>query len=76
MDIQTLTTFFMWCAIINGSLLILWTTMFILAPVWCTVRKVDGFPFPEKPTTWSYTRSSGCSKSSLLSSMSFLTWLC
>jgi hypothetical protein len=32
MDIQTLTTFFMWCTIINGTLLVLWATMGILAP--------------------------------------------
>jgi hypothetical protein len=32
MDIQTLTTFFMWCTIINGGLLLFWTTMFMLAP--------------------------------------------
>ena len=32
MDIQTLTRFFMWCTIINGSIMILWTTIFLLAP--------------------------------------------
>jgi hypothetical protein len=32
MDIQTLTTFFMWCTIMNGSLLVLWTLMLIVAP--------------------------------------------
>ena len=32
MDIHTLTTFFMWCTIINGAMLVLWTTMCILAP--------------------------------------------
>lgn len=32
MDIQTVTTFFMWCTIMNGTLLFLWTTMLILAP--------------------------------------------
>ncbi len=32
MDIQTLTTFFMWCTIINGGLLILWTLMWMLIP--------------------------------------------
>ena len=32
MNIQTLTTFFMWCTIINGALLVLWTTMCMLAP--------------------------------------------
>jgi len=32
MDLQTLTTFFMWCTIINGGLLILWTAFCGLAP--------------------------------------------
>ena len=32
MDIQTLTSFFMWCTIMNGALLVLWTTMLVLAP--------------------------------------------
>jgi len=32
MDIQTLTTFFMWTTLINGSLLLLWTTMLLFAP--------------------------------------------
>lgn len=32
MDIQTLTTFFMWCTVIDGGILILWTLMFALAP--------------------------------------------
>ena len=31
MDIQKLTTFFMWCTIINGAMLILWGSMCILA---------------------------------------------
>ncbi len=32
MDIQMLTSFFMWCTIINGALLVFWTTMCILVP--------------------------------------------
>jgi hypothetical protein len=32
MEIQTLTSFFMWCTIINGALLVLWTVMCILVP--------------------------------------------
>ena len=31
MDIQRLTTFFKWCTIMNGALLVIWTTMCILA---------------------------------------------
>jgi len=41
MDIQTLTTFFMWCTIMNGALLVLWTMMLILAP---------GLVYPSVPT--------------------------
>lgn len=32
MDILTLRAFFMWCTIINGGLLLLWTTMCVFAP--------------------------------------------
>ena len=32
MDIQTLTTFFMWCTVLNGGLLILWTLFIMFAP--------------------------------------------
>jgi len=32
MDIPMLTTFFMWCTIINGGILIVWTVFFLLAP--------------------------------------------
>ncbi len=32
MDTQTLTAFFMWCTIMNGGLLILWTIACIAAP--------------------------------------------
>ena len=47
MDIQTLTTFFMWCTIINGGLLVLWAVMFVLVPglvyrtqsMWCPISR-------------------------------------
>ena len=32
MTIQTLTTFFMWCTIINGGLLLLWSGLYKAAP--------------------------------------------
>ena len=32
MDVQLLTGFFMWCTILNGALLVFWSTMFMLAP--------------------------------------------
>ena len=44
MDIQTLTTFFMWCTILNGGLLVLWTAMLILAPNWVYRTQSKWFP--------------------------------
>ncbi len=46
MDIHALTRFFMWCTIINGGLLIFWSSMFVAAPdvVYRTQRK--WFPIP------------------------------
>ncbi|MCA9004252.1 MAG: hypothetical protein KDA70_03185 [Planctomycetaceae bacterium] len=32
MDLQSLTAFFMWCTIVNGSILIVWVLIFLLAP--------------------------------------------
>ncbi|MEW8028101.1 MAG: DUF6868 family protein [Candidatus Thiodiazotropha sp.] len=32
MNIQLITDFFMWCTIINGGLLILWTLFILFAP--------------------------------------------
>ena len=48
MDLQTLTTFFMWCTIMNGALLVLWTIMCMSAPdlVYRTQRK--WFPIPRE----------------------------
>ena len=48
MDIPTLTNLFMWCTIINGGLLILWTVMFMFAPslVYTTQRR--WFPIPRE----------------------------
>ena len=48
MDLLTLTTFFMWCTIINGGLLILRTALTALAPglVYRTQRK--WFPLPRE----------------------------
>jgi hypothetical protein len=48
MDIQTLTTFFMWCTIINGALLVLWTTMWILAPNLVYRTQSKWFPIPRE----------------------------
>lgn len=48
MDIQTLTTIFMWCTIINGGILILWTVFSGFAPdlVYRTQSKL--FPIPRE----------------------------
>jgi len=46
MDIETLTAFFMWCTIINGGILVLWTVFFVFAPdlVYRTQRRWIPFP--------------------------------
>ena len=48
MDIQTLTKFFMWCTIINGALLSLWTIMLILAPTLVYRTQNKWFPMPQE----------------------------
>jgi len=48
MDVSMLTSFFMWCTIMNGALLILWTVMCLFAPnmVYATQRR--WFPIPRE----------------------------
>jgi len=46
MAIQALTTFFMWCTIINGALLFLWITMCIVAPDLVYRTQKTWFPIP------------------------------
>ena len=48
MDIQTLKQFFMWCTIINGGILALWTVFSMFAPnlVYRTQRR--WFPIPRE----------------------------
>ena len=48
MDIQTLTTFFMWCTIINGALLALWTIMCIFASDLVYRMQSKWFPIPRE----------------------------
>ncbi len=48
MDIQTLTAFFMWCTIMNGALLVLWTTMCIWAPDLVYRTQSNWFPIPRE----------------------------
>lgn len=46
MDIQTLTTFFMWCTIINGALFIYWAIVCVLAPDFVYRMQSKWFPIP------------------------------
>jgi len=48
MDIQTITTFFMWCTIINGSLLVLWTVFFMFTPDLVYRMQSKWFPLPRE----------------------------
>jgi len=48
MDIQTLTTFFMWCTIMNGALLVLWTTVCKLVPDLVYRTQSKWFPIPRE----------------------------
>jgi hypothetical protein len=44
MDIQTLQTFFMWCTVINGSLLVFWTLIVVFASDWVYRTQSKWFP--------------------------------
>lgn len=44
MDTQTLTTFFMWCTIINGVLFAFWTLMCMCALDWVFRTQSKWFP--------------------------------
>ena len=48
MDLQTLTSFFMWCTIINGALFVLWVIMLIAAPDLVYRTQSTLFPIPPK----------------------------
>ena len=48
MDIQTLTTFFMWCTIINGALFVFSATICMLAPDWLYRTQSKLFPIPRE----------------------------
>jgi hypothetical protein len=50
MDIQTVTEFFMWCTIINGGLVILWTGFSVFAPD--TVYRTQSKWFPISRETY------------------------
>jgi hypothetical protein len=48
MEIQTLTTFFMWCTIINGALLIYWAIICKLAPDFVYRMQSKWVPVPRE----------------------------
>ncbi len=48
MDIQTLTTFFMWCTIINGGIFVLWTVFSMFAPNFIYRTQSKRLPIPRE----------------------------
>ena len=48
MIIQTLTTFFMWCTIINAGLLVFWTVIYMSAPDLVYRTQSKFFPIPRE----------------------------
>ncbi|HPS94268.1 MAG TPA: hypothetical protein PK600_07390 [Deltaproteobacteria bacterium] len=46
MDIEKLTRFFMWCTIMNGALLVLWTVVYLLVPDLVYRMQSIWFPLP------------------------------
>jgi len=48
MDVPTLTSFFMWCSIINGGILVLWSLFCMFAPdLVYRIQKI-WFPIPRE----------------------------
>jgi hypothetical protein len=48
MHIKTLTRFFLWCTIIDGAVLLLWTTLCILTPDLVYHMQNRWFPIPRE----------------------------
>jgi hypothetical protein len=48
MILQTLTTFFMWCTIINAGLLVFWTVIYMSAPDLVYRTQSKFFPIPRE----------------------------
>ena len=48
MDMPTLTMFFMWCTIINGGILMMWTMFFVFAPDFVYRVQSKWFPIPRE----------------------------
>ena len=51
MDLQTLTSFFTWCTIINGGILLLWALLCLAAPDWLYRTQSRWFPMPRETYT-------------------------
>jgi hypothetical protein len=49
MDTQTLTQFFLWCTVVNGAVLLLWSTACMAAPDLVYRTQARWFPVP-RPT--------------------------
>lgn len=48
MDLQTLTSFFMWCTIFNGGLLIFWSLFCMFTPNLVYRLQNNWFPMPRE----------------------------
>jgi Family of unknown function (DUF6868) len=48
MAMQTLTAFFLWCTLINGGILILWTLFLVFAPDFLYRIQNRWFPIPRQ----------------------------
>jgi hypothetical protein len=48
MDMQTLTSFFLWCSIINGGILALWLLFCMFAPELVYRTQNKWFPLPRE----------------------------
>jgi hypothetical protein len=51
MDNAALTQFFMWCTIINGAILIVWSAISVLAPDLIYRMQSTWFPMPRETFT-------------------------
>ncbi len=48
MDLHTLTTFFMWCTIIDGGILLLWVVFSVFTPNLVYRTQSKWFPMPRE----------------------------
>lgn len=48
MDLQAFTSFFMWCSIINGGLLLFWSVFCLFAMDWVYRTQSRVFPLPRE----------------------------